>query len=294
LTAIVHLNGEFVSEAEATLSVYDGGWLHGAGLFETMRAENGRVFRLESHMERLRRSASTLLADIPRDALPDESVFAELLERNDLKTARVRMTVTAGSMHAAGTPGGERTGSGAAPTICITAAELSGYPITLYETGAAVAICDFRLSPTDPIAGHKTTAYLPRLLALRQAQRVRCMEALWFTTGNHLAEGSISNVLLVRDGVLKTPPLDTPVLPGIARGVVLEIARNEAIEAQESPLTIDDLLHADEVLLTSAIMQVMPVIRIEKRDIGDGRVGSMAKRLLSEYRVLVKKECGEG
>ena len=197
-------------------------------------------------------------------------------------------------MHAAGAPGGERTGSSPAPTICVTAAELSGYPTSLYESGAAAAVCDFRLSPTDPIAGHKTTAYLPRLLALRQAQHIRCMEALWFTTANHLAEGSISNVFLVRKAVLKTPPLDTPVLPGIARGVVLEIALNEGIEVQEYPLTIDDLLDADEVLLTSAIMQVMPVIRIEKRDIGDGHVGSMAKRLLREYRVLVKKECGEG
>ncbi len=294
MTAIVHLNGEFVSKPQATLSVYDGGWLHGAGLFETMRAENGRVFRLESHMERLRRSASTLLTDIPRDALPGKNVFAELLERNDLKTARVRMTVTAGSMHAAGAPGGERTGSGPASTICVTAAELSGYPMSLYESGAVAAICDFRLSPTDPIAGHKTTAYLPRLLALRQAQHIRCMEALWFTTANRLAEDSISNVFLVCQGALKTPPLDTPVLPGIARGVVLEIARNEDIEVQECCLTIDDLLDADEVLLTSAIMQVMPVVRIEKRDIRDGRVGPMAKRLLREYRVLVKKECGEG
>ena len=117
------------------------------------------------------------------------------------------------------------------------------------------------------------------------------MESIWFTTANHLAEGSISNVFVVHDGTLKTPPLDTPVLPGIARSVVLEIAREEAIETVECPLTIDNLLDADEILLTNAIMQVMPVIRVENHDISHGRVGLMAKRLLDQYRQRVRKEC---
>lgn len=287
MTATVYLNGDFVTERDAVVSVYDGGWLHGAGLFETMRAENGCVFRLESHIERLRRSASKLLTDIQRDALPAPGVFTELLERNGVKTARVRMTVSAGSMH----PGPVTQSPDL--TVCVTAAGLSGYPTRLYESGALVIISDFRLSPSDPIAGHKTTGFLPRLLSLRRAQQARCLEALCFTTANRLAEGSISNVFIVHQGVLKTPPLDTPVLPGIARGIVLEIARDSGIEAQQCPLTVDDLLDADEVLLTNAIMQVMPVVRVEKHDIRDGRVGEIAKKLLTEYRKRVKKECGD-
>ncbi len=288
MTPSVYLDGAFVGESEATVSVYDGGWLHGAGLFETMRAEGGRVFRLESHMERLRRSAGQLLKPIEREALPSSAVFSELLERNGLKTARVRLTVSAGSMRA-DPPQADTQGL----TACVTATELSGYPSSCYEKGIPVTICSFRLSPTDPIAGHKSTAYLPRLLGLREAQQARCAEAIWFTTDNHLAEGSISNVFVVRQGVLRTPPLNTPVLPGIARGIVLEIAGEAGIEAQECDLTINDLLDADEVVLTNAIMQVMPVIRVEKRDIGDGRVGPVAKRLLAEYRKLVRKECGD-
>ena len=170
---------------------------------------------------------------------------------------------------------------------------VTSYPHDFYERGVHVAICTFRVSPSDPLAGHKTTSYLPRLLALRDAQQARCVEALWFTTANRLAEGSISNVWIVRDGVLKTPPLDTPVLPGLARGVVLEIAKEIGIETRSCPLTIDDLLDADEVLLSNAIMQVMPVIRVERRDIGTARVGPIAKRLLEEYRRLVRRECGE-
>jgi branched-subunit amino acid aminotransferase/4-amino-4-deoxychorismate lyase len=142
------------------------------------------------------------------------------------------------------------------------------------------------------VAGHKTTGYLPRLLGLRAAQRVGCLEALWFTTANRLAEGSVSNVFIVKDGALKTPPLDTPVLPGIARAEVLNIAAERGIRSMEEPIGIDELLDADEVFLTNTMMQVIPVIRIERHDIAEGRVGPMASRLYEEYRVRVKEECG--
>ena len=224
---------------------------------------------------------------MPCDALPSPSTLAELLDRNALSDARIRLTVSAGAVH------GESVEASADLTVCATASALTSYPHDFYERGVHVAICTYRVSPSDPLAGHKTTSYLPRLLALRDAQRARCVEALWFTTANRLAEGSISSVWIVRDGVLKTPPLDTPVLPGIARRVVLEIAKEVGIETRSCALTIDDLQDADEVLLTNAIMQVMPVVRVERRDIGAPRVGPIAKRLLEEYRRLVRKECGE-
>jgi len=286
VTSYVYLNGGFLPTTDAKISVCDGGWLHGAGLFETMLAENGRIFRLESHVNRLMRSAARLLTPVQRDDLPSRVDFLELLERNELKVARVRMTVSAGSMRADAEPEVRSL------TVCVTASPLSPPSPTAYETGVQVVICKFRQSPSDPLAGHKTTAYLSRLVSLRAAQEARCAEALWFTTANRLAEGSISNVFVVHKGVLKTPPLDTPVLPGIARGVVLALADEAGIQTDQCPLTIDDLLDADEVLLTNAIMQVLPVIRVERRDIGDGRVGSVAKRILEAYRRLVRKECG--
>ena len=287
MSATVYLSGSFIPESKAVVSVYDGGWLHGAGLFETMLAENGRIFRLESHLERLLRSAGHILKPLERRDLPGESVFHELLERNVMRSARVRMTVTAGSMRT-------RQNDDEKPdlTICITVNPLVPYADSLYEKGVQVVICDYRQSPSDPMAGHKTTAYIARLMGMREAQKEKCMEAIWFTTQNSLAEGSITNVFIVKDGVLKTPPLDTPVLPGIARAAVLEIAAEEQIETAQCLLTIDDLLDADEVLLTNAIMQVMPVIRVEKHDIADGKVGKTAKRLRECYRQLVRKDCG--
>lgn len=282
----VYLNGSFVPQTEAVVSAFDGGYLHGAGLFETMRAENGRVFRLVSHLQRLQTSTTQLLRPLKRSELPSERDFCELLERNRLPAARVRLTVSAGSMI-------ERPhDDGQCLTVCATATRLEPPPARLYEMGVSVAVCKFKQSRTDPIAGHKTTAYLPRLLALRQASHAGCTEALWFTEKNELAEGSISNVFVVSDGVLKTPPLSTPVLPGIARGVLLAIAQDSGIEAREVAVTIDELLDADEVLLTNAIMQVLPVIRVETRDIGNGRVGPVAKRMLDEYQSLVRMECG--
>lgn len=281
--SVAFLNGEFVSAHDACVSVFDGGFLHGAGLFETIRAENGQPFRLEAHVERLRNSAARLLHPIAREQLPDVGVVSQLLERNTMRDARLRLTITAGSML-------DRLDTeGPSLTVCLTASPLTGYPQSLYEHGVTVIICQFRQSPGDPTAGHKTTSYLPRLLGLREAQAARCVEALWFTTQNHLAEGSISNVFIVRDGGLLTPPLNTPVLPGIARAVVLEEAVKLGFPLVERPLSISDLLDAEEVFLTNSIMQVMPVVRVEKHDISEGRVGPIAKRLLAAYRDCVRR-----
>lgn len=285
MSDVVLLNGEFIDAGDAKVSAFDGGFLHGAGLFETMRAENERVFRLQDHYARLCRSASMLLVPVEQDQLPHAEKLADLMSRNNLTEARIRVMVTAGGMRAQSAKHAPNL------TVCATASTLSEYPKDLYERGIGVVVSRFRQTPKDPIAGHKTTCYLPRLLALREAQQARCMEAIWFSTKNHLAEGSISNVFIVRDGTLKTPPLDTPVLPGIARDTVLQLAKEAGIPAEETVLSIDDLLDANEVLLTNSIMQVMPVVKIEKKDVGDGRVGPIAKKLYAAYRTRVRKEC---
>jgi len=285
VTPIIYINGSFLPEAEAMINVDDGGWLHGAGLFETMRAENGRVFRFEQHIDRLRRSSEVILRPLDRSALPNVRVVTELLRRNDLSSVRLRLTVSAGSMR------GVTDGSPAPLTVSLTASPLVPYASAMYEQGVQVVICPNRVSPSDPIAGHKTTSYLPRLIGLRTAQQVGCLEALWFTTNHHLAEGCISNVFVVTQGVLRTPPVDTPVLPGITRGVVLELSKILNIETREEPLTINDLLDAEEVFLTNAIMHVMPVIRVEKHDISEGRVGETTRNLLGAFRELVNEEC---
>ena len=292
MSKVAFVNGCFLPAAEARISVWDGGWLHGAGLFETMRARHGSIFRLGAHLDRMMSSAQKLLFPMDRPDLPLTSDFAELLERNDLTEARVRLTVTAGPTSKLPTGDVQPEQEDRPPlTVCATAAPWAPYPGEFRERGMTVIISPYQVSPNDPIAGHKCTSYLPRLLALREAHARQSSEALWFSTGNLLAEGSISNVFVVREGRLQTPQLDTPVLPGITRAAVLELARAAGIETQEQPLTVNDVLDADEVFLTNAIMELMPVCRVEKRAIGPGKPGPITRRLGEDYRALVEKEC---
>lgn len=286
MSEVVWMNGRFVPAETALVSVADGGWLHGAGLFETMRCERGVVFRFARHMERLGRSCAALLRPVDPDSLPSGEQLGELAERNHLERARIRLTVTSGALRA-GSASDE-----SALTLVATASQLTEYPRQAFDDGVGVVISRFRQSPLDPIAGHKSTCYLPRLVALRAAQQARRFEALWFTTDHHLTEGCISNVFLVRDETLRTPGLDTPVLPGIARATVIELARDLGTTVQEGPLTIDDLLAAQEVLLTNVMLGVLPVVAVERHAVGDGRVGSVANRLKAAFDERVRRECG--
>ncbi|HUU83655.1 MAG TPA: aminotransferase class IV [Phycisphaerae bacterium] len=295
MSNFVFLNGGFVAGANARLSIWEGGWLHGAGLFETMRAAHGQIFRLDAHLDRLTNSARALLFPIERPDLPLTTDFEELLSRNELAEARVRLTVSSGPMLEPGSDAAPERDGRPSVTVCATAAPFSAYSQDLRTWGMSVMISPYRVSPDDPLAGHKCTSYLSRLLALRHAQARRCSEALWFTTNNLLSEGSISNVFLVKDGALATPPLETPVLPGITRAAVLELAAAGGIEALQRALTINDLLDADEVFLTNSMMEIMPVRRVEKHAIGGGKPGPMTQRLAEEYRRLLERECkGQG
>jgi len=277
----VYLNGEIMNMADASISVSNPGVLHGVGLFETLRSYEGRPFRLDQHMERLKNSAKKLRIAV--DDVIDEvpTAIQKVLEANALKDARIRFTIMP-----------PNAWDEASRSILLVAAQqLAGYPPELYAKGMTVFICtDYRQSSQDPLAGHKTTSYFPRLLALQTAQKRQCGEALWFTPDNLLAEGCISNVFIVKEEKLRTPPLNTPVLPGITRAVVLELAKENNIPAEETSCTIDDLLDADEVFLTNSIMEVMPVTRIERRLIADEKPGQVTNRLRQAYRALTTRE----
>jgi branched-chain amino acid aminotransferase len=261
----------------------DGGFLYGAGLFETMRAHDGVVFRLQDHLDRLFLSAATLSIPHSYDKPYISNAVSQVLQANGLTEARLRLTLTNGPL--AG-PDERRK-----PTLLITATEFRPYPSEYYETGAVVILCPFRQNATDPTCGHKTTSYYPRLLALNLAHQKRAAEALWFTTDNRLAEGCVSNVFLVKDPILHTPPVETPVLPGIARKTIRELAQRQSIELVEKDLYISDVLEADEVFLTNVIMEVLPIILVEKHAVGDGRVGPITRRLREAFLQAIEQEC---
>jgi branched-chain amino acid aminotransferase len=279
----VFLNDKIIDINKASIPATDSGFLYGAGLFETMRSCNGVVFALVDHLDRLFSSANALSIDIPytKDYIAD--AINKILQANKLTDARLRLTLTGGPMSA--------SDDDRKPTLLITAAKMQPYPPEYYKKGVLVVLCPFRQNPNDPTCGHKTTSYYSRMIALKIAHQKRAAEALWFTTDNRLAEGCISNVFLVKDSALLTPPLKTPVLAGIARKTVCRLALQNSIKFLEKDLSIDDLLGADEIFLTNVIMQVMPVVSVEKHIVGKGKPGPVAQELREKFEELMENQC---
>jgi branched-chain amino acid aminotransferase len=279
----VFLNDRLIDIDEAHVSVTDSGFLYGAGLFETMRAYNGVVFSLKDHLDRLFFSAAALSIENSYDKKFITDAVYKVLKANKLTDARLRLTLTSGPM----AESQEQRQS----TLLITATQFTPYPPEYYKNGALVVLCPFRQNPAEPIYGHKTINYLSRLIALKQAHQKRAAEALWFTVDNRLAEGCISNIFLVKDSALYTPPINTPVLAGVARQTVCQIALQNSIELIEKNLYISDVLDADEIFLTNVIMQIMPISSIEKHTVGQGKIGPITEKLAKKFDEFIKLRC---
>jgi branched-chain amino acid aminotransferase len=313
----VFLNGQFLEPDQARISAFDAAVQHAVGLFETMSArldeESGhaRVFALDDHLQRLIRSAAELgLSDTLRPAPLAEAVL-QTVEKSGLPRARVRLTITGGDLNLLGRPAQGPDGKPAPrraidPTLLIVAQPATDYPLDLFERGASAVIADLRLNPLDPTAGHKTLNYWARLRELQSAAVKRAGEALLFQISNHLAGGCVSNILLAKDGRLLTPiargeeeevalegdraaaaqgrarttgaVMPSPVLPGVTRKWLSGWAASEGIAVERRMLAIDDVLSADEVLLTNSSWGVMPVVKVEKEAIGDGIPGPLSRR----------------
>lgn len=278
----IYCNDRWLPDDAPALLASDRGFAHGAGLFETLIAVNGHPWRLDRHVARLKQSAAALHLPLTDNVNHMHVIVTELLERNALRDARLRITVSAGATGDASQP--------VLPTSVVTAAPFEPYPAAWYDRGVTVLVSRFDQRAGEPTAGHKTLSYLPRLIALREAHERGCQEALWLTPDRRLAEACMSNLFLVKDGALLTPPTDTPVLPGITREAVLTIAAAAGIETRVADAAIDDLLAADEVFLTSVGLRVMPVSRIEKHVVGDEKPGPTTRRLAAELNALIERE----
>jgi branched-chain amino acid aminotransferase len=290
--ATVWLNDKFIDESTASLSIRDTGLLHAAGVFTTMRAYDGAVFRLDQHLNRLRESCQAF--SIPLSYMDEKlrSAINELLQANKRVNARLRMTVTGGT-----TSDDPVHGMRLNPNCFLTAAELQEYPRELYEHGMTVALLDAqKLNPFDIQAGHKTLNYFSRMSALRWARQAGAGEALWFNIYNYLQSGSISNVFIVKDGQLITPPTQAEinananlreklpyarsnVLPGITRGAILELAQTINLPIERTSINVEQLLDADEIFLSNSIMNVMPIARVERSIVGNDRPGPITTQL---------------
>lgn len=282
----IWMDGEFLGRDEAKVAVSDSLFQHGFGLFETIRAYGGNVFRLDDHLRRLAASVEALGIAIGVDGDTLGRAVTEVIEANALADARVRITVSRGDLAQI------VEGEALPATVVVTAGPLTVYPTEMYEHGLTVAVADTRHNETDPMLGHKVGGnYASRLRVLQAAQLKGCGEGLMFTLNRRLAGGSISNVFIIRGGSVFTPPLTLNILPGITRGVVGNLCENAGLPCEEADLTIDDLLDADEVFLTNSIMEIMPVCAVETKQVGDGQPGPITRQLGELYRETVAAEC---
>ena len=255
-----------------------------------MRAYGGHVFRMTRHLDRLADSARLIGLTPLLPAERQAGSVRELLEANGLRDARIRLTVTRGP----GRPG-EYAGAGAAPTWVISAAPFAGLEARLYDEGVTLATASRRAVPAEALdPSIKSTSRLASVLARREAHERGAFEAILLDASDHLTEGTASNLFLVREGRLLTPSASRSALPGVTRAAVLEAAAEAGIPASEERLPARHLLDCAELFLTNSSWEVLPVVRIDERIVGDGAPGPITRELLRRYRALVERERGGG
>jgi branched-chain amino acid aminotransferase group I len=285
---IVYLNGALLPRTQAWLSPFDYGFLYGYGLFETLRAYDGWVFRLEQHLSRLLSAAQGLGLD-PRLSLQElEKAVYETLRANGLRQARLRLTLSGGE--SPGTPDLPPPGQ---PTVFISARNYIPYPEETYLRGFRAILCSLRRNSQSPLSRLKSCNYLESLLARREAKAAGAEEALLLNEQGFIAEGSGSNIFVVQGGELFTPDEESGILPGITRRVVLEIAESLGLKARESKVTVAQLLAAEEAFLTNSLLEIMPLTRVEGQAVGSGAPGEITRELRQAYMALVKRERAE-
>jgi len=277
----IYLNGSIVSRPGAHVSVFDHGYLYGYGLFETMRAYGGHIFRINQHLERLRLGLTLL--SIPEPSTLDLACQAAL-RANHLDNARLRIEVTAGVGEPSPDPSTCRH-----PTVVAFARPLEIRP-EIYESGYHVVISSFKRNSTSPLSRLKSVCYSESVLARQEARKIGADEAILRNERGFLADGATSNLFLVKDGRLATPSGDSGGLPGITRSVVLELASSLDMQANEATLTVDDLFNADEAFLTNTVIELMPICIVQGKVLGRGKPGMVTRQLMTAYRGLVQKE----
>ncbi|MFH2006009.1 MAG: aminotransferase class IV [bacterium] len=277
----VYWNGQLRVATEVGLSVADQGFLLGQGAFETLRAYDGRIFRLRAHLSRLFSTLGWLGVAIPESPDGLATACRDVLAANALRDARIRITVSAGPQ-ADWVPEPSRQ-----PSRLIQAGPLEAPAAEAYRQGIATMTYALARGP-GPITGRKSTSFLGYVLARRAAREAGAYEALLVGPDQELVEGALSNLFLVREGRVLTPPLSTGPLAGITRQVVLELLPSLGIDGGEASLHLADLPGASEAFVTSSVVEVLPVISVDGRLVGAGRPGPTTLRILEAYGVLTR------
>jgi branched-chain amino acid aminotransferase len=279
----IYINGRYCDKAEAAVSVFDHGLLYGDGIFEGLRIYDGKVFRLEAHLERLYRSAKAILLTIPMGIEALAETVRETVRINEKRDGYIRLIVTRGE----GALGIDPS-SCATPTVIIIVGDIQLYPHDCYQRGIEIITASSRRIPTDCFDMRiKSLNYLNNVLAKIEAAKAGCLEAVMLNREGFVAECTGDNIFIVTGDRLFAPAPYHGALEGITMQTVFEIAAAIQLEAQQTTLTRYDLYNADECFMTGTGAEIMPVIRIDGRTIGNGMPGNVTQRLRDHFLLTV-------
>jgi branched-chain amino acid aminotransferase len=282
----VWIDGKFYANDEAKISVFDHGLLYGDGVFEGIRAYNGRVFRLKQHLDRLYASARAIWLDIPmaQDAMAE--LCEECVRVNKLSDAYIRLVVTRGFGDLGLDPRKCRK-----PTIFCIADKIALFPAEVYERGLTMMTAPTPVNHREGLSPRvKSLNYLAHILAKIEAINAGVDEALMLESTGEVAEGVGENVFCVSNHTLRTPPAYSGILRGVTRDAVMELGREAGFDVREESLNRYDLYTADEVFLSGTAAEVVGVVKLDGRKIGCGSVGQVTRDLAVRFRELVTRE----
>jgi len=282
---LVYIDGEYYPESEAKISVFDHGFLYGDGVFEGIRSYNGVVFKLREHIDRLYHSARAIMLEIPLTKEEMMKAVLETLRRNNLKDAYIRLVVTRGK----GDLGLDPRKCPKPSVIIITVPLLQLYDEEKRERGMSMIVSWVRRDPVDATTHEiKSLNYLNSILAKIEANNAGVDEAIILDTNGFICEATAENIFIVKDGKIITPPSTSGPLPGITASVVKEIAQDLGYQVIEKGITVVELYGADEAFVTGTAAEIMPIREVNKRRIGEGRMGPITRKILERFREYVK------
>lgn len=277
---LIYIDGEFLPKAEAKVSVFDHGLLYGDGVFEGIRSYNGRVFKLDEHLERLYDSAKSIMLQIPISIETMKETVLETLRRNHLTEAYIRLIITRGVGDLGLDPD-----KCPKPSIIIIADKIVLYPQKFYEDGLEIVTASVRRNYAEAINPRiKSLNYLNNILAKIEGKQAGAEEVLMLNAEGYVVECTGDNIFWIKDETLVTPPVHMGILQGVTRNSVINLARDAGMQVEERVFTRHDLYIADECFLTGTAAEVIPVVKIDRRAIGDGQPGKITQRLISAFR----------
>ena len=283
----VFLNGSFVNLSRAKISIFDRGFLYGDGLFETMRAYWGEVFRLEDHLDRLFRSAKEIEISFSYTRKELKNIIKRILKINNLSETYIRITLSRGVSEP-----GLISNSKSSATLVIVARKFKPLSSSKYRKGWRATVVEPRQNQASPLSRLKSLNFLNNILGRREAEAKRVDEGILLNTVGDVTEASTSNIFLVKRDSVITPREESGLLPGITRRVVLELAHNLGLKAYKKRVFLDELMGAEEAFLTSSLIEIMPLVEVDGRRIGKGKPGPVSQKIHKAYQDLVKREIG--